>query len=107
MSRPKCRACGCTDEIGCDEGCEWVERDLCSACIPKLQRARDAVIFYRATRDFHRSLEQSVRAAAAQAAKLLRDLPSGVEIDGRVYKAHPSWDEVRVGLAPRKKGHRP
>lgn len=27
-----CRWCGCTDEAGCDEGCSWVERDLCSAC---------------------------------------------------------------------------
>lgn len=27
-----CRECGCTDEYGCDGGCEWVEPDLCSAC---------------------------------------------------------------------------
>lgn len=27
-----CRECGCTDEDGCYEGCEWVEQDLCSAC---------------------------------------------------------------------------
>jgi len=31
-----CRVCGCTDEWGCDEGCEWVEWDLCSACAPHL-----------------------------------------------------------------------
>lgn len=28
-----CRVCGCTDAWGCDEGCEWVEADLCSACV--------------------------------------------------------------------------
>jgi len=27
-----CRECGCTDEYGCDGGCEWIEPDLCSAC---------------------------------------------------------------------------
>lgn len=33
LSRGKCRACGCTDARGCDEGCAWVEPDLCSACV--------------------------------------------------------------------------
>lgn len=28
----RCRVCGCTDEHGCDEGCCWVEEDLCSQC---------------------------------------------------------------------------
>lgn len=28
-----CRVCGCTDEYGCDVGCEWVGPDLCSACV--------------------------------------------------------------------------
>lgn len=27
-----CRACGCTDMSACDDGCYWVEDDLCSAC---------------------------------------------------------------------------
>ena len=27
-----CRVCGCTDEAGCADGCEWVEVDLCSSC---------------------------------------------------------------------------
>lgn len=27
-----CRVCGCTDTYGCDEGCYWVEEDLCSSC---------------------------------------------------------------------------
>ncbi len=28
----RCRACGCTDNHACPEGCSWVEEDLCSAC---------------------------------------------------------------------------
>lgn len=28
----QCRRCGCTDAIGCPEGCTWVADDLCSAC---------------------------------------------------------------------------
>lgn len=31
-SGQRCRACGCTDEDGCPEGCWWVEEDLCSSC---------------------------------------------------------------------------
>lgn len=27
-----CRACGCSPEDGCEEGCYWREDDLCSAC---------------------------------------------------------------------------
>ena len=30
----QCRVCGCTDEMACDEGCYWVEPDLCSTCAP-------------------------------------------------------------------------
>lgn len=29
----RCRVCGCTDLYGCDEGCEWVEHNLCSRCL--------------------------------------------------------------------------
>jgi transcriptional regulator with XRE-family HTH domain len=44
----RCRVCGCTDEncLGCfirtGRPCEWVEDDLCSACIdsPEVDRAR-------------------------------------------------------------------
>lgn len=32
---PSCRACGCTEDDPCDEGCEWAEADLCSACAQK------------------------------------------------------------------------
>jgi hypothetical protein len=34
MSARACRACGCTDDRACPGGCSWVERDLCSACVP-------------------------------------------------------------------------
>ena len=28
-----CSVCGCTDNCGCEEGCYWVEENLCSACV--------------------------------------------------------------------------
>ena len=28
----RCRVCGCTDLLGCEGGCSWVEEDLCSTC---------------------------------------------------------------------------
>lgn len=31
----RCRVCGCTDLLGCQDGCSWVEEDLCSACAEK------------------------------------------------------------------------
>jgi ParB/RepB/Spo0J family partition protein len=31
-----CRQCGCTDDYGCEEGCSWVEEDLCSVCADAL-----------------------------------------------------------------------
>jgi hypothetical protein len=34
-----CRVCGCTDDYACDEGCEWAEEDLCSACVAKAARS--------------------------------------------------------------------
>lgn len=30
----RCRACGCTQNRACPEGCSWTEPDLCSACAP-------------------------------------------------------------------------
>lgn len=30
----RCRQCGCTDADACDDGCWWVEQDLCSSCAP-------------------------------------------------------------------------
>jgi len=33
-----CRICGCTDEIGCSEGCQWIGDDLCTGCAKKLEQ---------------------------------------------------------------------
>ncbi|MFG1187802.1 MULTISPECIES: hypothetical protein [Xanthobacter] len=27
-----CRHCGCTDAIGCPEGCTWIAEEVCSSC---------------------------------------------------------------------------
>lgn len=29
-----CRVCGCTNETPCEDGCWWIEPDLCSSCRP-------------------------------------------------------------------------
>lgn len=29
-----CRSCGCSDLDACEDGCWWVEDDLCSVCSP-------------------------------------------------------------------------
>jgi hypothetical protein len=34
-----CRVCGCTDDDACEEGCWWVEFDLCSACADAQKKA--------------------------------------------------------------------
>ena len=34
----RCRDCGCSESLACEEGCWWVEADLCSSC-----SAEDAV----------------------------------------------------------------
>ncbi len=31
-----CRVCGCTDDMGCEGGCSWVEEDLCSNCLDQV-----------------------------------------------------------------------
>lgn len=36
-----CRVCGCTELNACPGGCCWVEEDLCSACVPEGEVARD------------------------------------------------------------------
>ena len=33
-----CRGCGCSESLACEEGCWWLEADLCSSC-----SAEDAV----------------------------------------------------------------
>ncbi|MFG1270811.1 hypothetical protein V5F40_22935 [Xanthobacter sp. DSM 14520] len=27
-----CRHCGCTDDIGCPDGCSWIAEEVCSSC---------------------------------------------------------------------------
>lgn len=35
----QCRSCGCTENVGCEEGCCWVEPGLCSSCADRRQAA--------------------------------------------------------------------
>lgn len=42
-----CRVCGCTDLWACDDGCFWVEPDLCSSCEGEPTPAERAVKFHR------------------------------------------------------------
>jgi hypothetical protein len=32
LGRQVCNVCGCTDELGCPEGCYWIAPSLCSRC---------------------------------------------------------------------------
>ncbi len=52
-----CRVCGCTDEYGCEEGCTWVEEDLCSACAdtPAYSTQRGVTVAVTATALHHGS----------------------------------------------------
>lgn len=36
VDEPTCRGCGCSDSLGCPEGCWWAQSDLCSACAAEL-----------------------------------------------------------------------
>lgn len=40
IGMPTCRRCGCSEHMGCEGGCSWVEGeiDLCSACMPGADR---------------------------------------------------------------------
>ena len=29
----RCWICGCTDDHACEEGCSWIDGDLCSRCV--------------------------------------------------------------------------
>jgi hypothetical protein len=29
---PACRECGCTEHAACNDGCGWIEPELCSTC---------------------------------------------------------------------------
>ncbi len=51
MSRPKpgtCRVCGCTDEMGCAEGCGWADEDrtLCDSVVCLLVETLAAALPY-------------------------------------------------------------
>lgn len=48
-----CMVCGCSDECACPGGCSWVAPGLCSACVPTVAAAADALP--PALRDFIRS----------------------------------------------------
>jgi hypothetical protein len=37
-----CRICGCTNSFGCEDGCSWVEKDLCSTCTTDNQPSETA-----------------------------------------------------------------
>jgi len=40
VNEPTCRECGCSDSLGCPEGCWWVQEDLCSECAAELEIAQ-------------------------------------------------------------------
>lgn len=40
-SAKKCRVCGCDWLHACHGGCYWVEDDLCSCCVDKIQYKRE------------------------------------------------------------------
>jgi hypothetical protein len=37
----QCRICGCVDEYGCPNGCEWVGAELCSECVKWVAGSRE------------------------------------------------------------------
>jgi hypothetical protein len=37
FDEPTCRECGCSDSLGCEEGCWWAQDDLCSACAAEVE----------------------------------------------------------------------
>jgi hypothetical protein len=39
FDEPTCRECGCSDSLGCEDGCWWAKDDLCSACAADLDTA--------------------------------------------------------------------
>jgi hypothetical protein len=43
-TRPKCRRCGCTDVAACigrdNRPCHWIEPNLCSNCLTRIERKR-------------------------------------------------------------------
>jgi len=39
----KCRVCGCTENNACEDGCYWVEDNLCSKCEENVQQNEEIV----------------------------------------------------------------
>ena len=35
----RCRVCGCSEDDACEGGCSWVERDICSQCILRVEKS--------------------------------------------------------------------
>ena len=86
-----CRKCHCTDGRAGPGGCYWVERDLCSSCVPLSELAR-------------RTSFDQPGAAALAARDLNRELPitgsfaMWLIVHGACCLAlrHPQWDDVLV-----------
>jgi protein gp37 len=69
-----CRVCGCTENNACDEGCWWVEEDLCSSCIGKKTPEGDRPVKYW----------------------MVGKRRAGRELDGRTWDEEPSVVEEAV-----------
>ena len=69
-----CRVCGCTENNACDEGCWWVEEDLCSSCVGKKAPEGDRPVKYW----------------------MVGKKRAGRELDGRTWDEEPSVVEEAV-----------
>jgi hypothetical protein len=36
-AKQTCKVCGCTWNDACEDGCSWIAKDLCSACVPEVE----------------------------------------------------------------------
>jgi len=45
LEERRCRVCGCTDDDACEDGCSWVEDDLCSSCEYKEMKTRGGPVY--------------------------------------------------------------
>ena len=55
----KCRVCGCTEDDPCQEGCWWVDWDLCSECQEQERALIEAAGFPRVIDEGHFELDQA------------------------------------------------
>jgi hypothetical protein len=58
-----CRNCGCTQGRACQEGCHWVDHDLCSQCVGSIVILTEDEVF---------ELYNSLYGTGMNLAKLLR-----------------------------------